>query len=358
MDLSAFLSQVLASLLSFFGMKNQSDKNVEAVRETNQTNYKIAQETNAANVEQAELAYKRSLPTAQVAQMMQAGMSKYGALSALQGGGSYTAPTLQSAHMDAPQQNIDFNALADRLANIPANTRQSNMVKEQTTALIKEQQRKDEELRIAIERHNQEMEFNRNEELRKQYGQNVVEMTDKLRARVERLIADKRVDRNNLTSLDSLVKSLDLDKDEYWRNAPASARDSVFEYVRGMAAEDRANRSQSNSDRAAQDTHSLSEENLRRLRLSNKDYEDEKSARLKEYAAREKAAILESLMTDSGITREQLQQSIEFDKDSDGNLIPKIRQKAAEDVNAFWNRILNYIPIRALAQVLRIILAK
>ena len=346
--LAAIIASLVSGLFGFYGSKNQSESNVQSVKDTNETNYKIAQETNAANVEQAELAYKRSLPTAQVQQMMQAGMSKYGALSALQGGGSYTAPTLQSAHFDAPQENVDFNALAERLQNIPANAQQANMVKEQTNALIQDQRRKDEELRIAIEKHNQEMEFQRNEEMRKQYGQNIVEMTDKLRSRVEDLIAKKNADRSTLTTIESLVKTLDLDSDPYWRNAPASARDSVFEYVRGIAAEDRANRSQNNADRAAQDTHDISRQNLKDLKLRIEDYKAEKDAREKEYKLRELRADLESVLAEDDITLYDFQRSLEFD--SDGNV--KLTRRVSERVKRAWSRIADTIGVRLLGDLL------
>lgn len=353
--LAAIIASLVSGLFGFFGSKNQSDTNVQAVKDTNESNYNIAQQTNAANVEQAELAYKRSLPTAQVQQMMQAGMSKYGALSALQGGGSYTAPTLQSAHFDAPQENVDFNALAERLQNIPANAQQASMVREQTSALIQDQRRKDEELRIAIEKHNQEMEFQRNDELRKQYGQNVVVMTDKLRSRVEDLIAKKKADRTSFNTIQDLVNTLDLDNDPYWRNAPASSRDSVFEYVRGLASENRANR-------AAQDTHDtnvLNRENVRlaidRGRAEFKQWQSESNARQKEVHLREIAADLNILRSEIGLADDEAKTYLYYVRDIVSGKLKKDEVardlgKTAQLFDDFWNGLFKIIPLNALSK--------
>ena len=94
-------------------------------RQINETNLKISRETNAANREmvemqnkaaaqEAEKAYQRSKPTTQVGNMMQAGMSRAGAINALNGGGSYTPAPVNVSQDEAPEmQTTDFSGLAN-----------------------------------------------------------------------------------------------------------------------------------------------------------------------------------------------------------------------------------------------------
>ena len=94
-------------------------------KQTNDMNYKIAQETNQANREmvemqnkaakdEAELAYKRSSAPNQVGLMTSAGMSRAGAINALNGGGSYTPAPVNTSQDQAPQmQTTDLSALAN-----------------------------------------------------------------------------------------------------------------------------------------------------------------------------------------------------------------------------------------------------
>lgn len=121
---------------NLFGSAITAAASAANTRQTNEMNYKIAQETNAANREmvemqnaaaqkQADLAYSRSQASNQVNLMRAAGMSRAGAINALNGGGSYTpapvnvsqdtAPTMQAADLSA-LSNIGqaFESLAQR----------------------------------------------------------------------------------------------------------------------------------------------------------------------------------------------------------------------------------------------------
>lgn len=358
--IATLLVGLFGGLLGLAGSAINSSVNKKATDETNATNLQIAQETNAANVEQAELAYQRSLPTAQVQQMMQAGMTRAGALSALQGGGSYTAPTLQSAHMEKPEQNLDFNALAERLTNIPANVQQSRMVKEQTDALIAEERRKEESARQQLEEHNQRMEFARNEEIRKQYGHDAVVMTDKLRSRIDELITKKGVNRDSLDSEQALVNALGLERDPYWQNAPSSARNSVLDYVRGIAAENRANaanaranRQQNNADRAADDTHNISRQQLSDLKDRADDYRSEKDARQKEYKLRELRAQFETIAAEYDLSIAELRKNFYIDDNGQ----PKLHTKRSQNAKEFWNMVAKVLPLETLGDLLRGVLS-
>lgn len=70
---------------------------------TNQANLRQVEMQNKAAKEEAELAYKRSLPTNQVGNMMAAGMSRAGAINALNNGGSYTPAPVNAGQSQAPQ---------------------------------------------------------------------------------------------------------------------------------------------------------------------------------------------------------------------------------------------------------------
>lgn len=124
--------------------------NVINTQQVNKANQQLTEQTNAANVAmvreqnraaalEAEKAYQRSLPTNQVANMMSAGMSRAGALNAINGGGSYTPAPVNVAQNEAPQmQGVDFSALANVGMAISAQKSQERMQKEQIKAQAKE----------------------------------------------------------------------------------------------------------------------------------------------------------------------------------------------------------------------------
>lgn len=115
----------LGFLGNIFGSAISSAASVANTRQVNEMNYKIAQETNANNrllvqmqneaaKQEAELAYKRSSAPNQVSLMRAAGMSRAGAINALNGGGSYTPAPVNTSQDSAPQmQAADLSALAN-----------------------------------------------------------------------------------------------------------------------------------------------------------------------------------------------------------------------------------------------------
>ena len=351
MATSAIIMLILG-LLSVAATATGIGVNMQQTQKTNETNYKIAQETNASNVEQANLAYQRSLPINQVRNLQDAGYSRIGALQSLSGAGSYTAAPIQSAQMQAPQVDLaSMGSALDRLNNVPANTEQMQLIDAQRNALAVDTQTK-----LNQDKRNQELhEFNI---WRQGYDKNTALMLDSASSKIANALIDSGKTMQDFKDFESMIRDLGLDKDKDIRNLTYIARQQLEDGVRSKFDTERARQAQENANRAALDVHNISEEQFRQIQLHNKDFEDEKNARLKEYVAREKAAILQQLLSDSGITREQLEQDIEFDKDENGNLTPKIRQTASENVNAFWNRLLTYIPVRALAQILRIVLGK
>lgn len=92
---------------------------------TNKKNEQLARMQNAFQKQENELAYQRAKPTNQVSQMMQAGMSKAGALNAINGGATYQPAPITSATAQAPQ--IDLSSAFDGLLQIGENAKQRKL---------------------------------------------------------------------------------------------------------------------------------------------------------------------------------------------------------------------------------------
>lgn len=363
-----FLMFGLPAILSVAGIAASTIGNSVATEKTNQTNVDIARETNAANAEQADLAYQRSLPINQVADLMAAGMSKPAALNKLSGGGTYTAPVMQSAQA----QSQDFSSLSqlseigERLQNVPANVQQRKLVDEQIAALKQETQQK----KIAFEREMQEraqrMLFEKNEELRKQYGQKAVEASDKLRSKIVDLATSKGVPLSSLRSEDDLLKLGVGDLPE-WKNAPAMARDNALAYVRSNASEYRAqsaeNRTQDDWNYhkefiRTQEFEKLLNENTK-LRQQNLEWFDSVSSRwLERMKHNQEVAewfnsadirnasndvqrinlIAEKKMAQLNLSKEELKNSFRWQwNDKTQNYEPTLIEQSASKARDFWN---------------------
>lgn len=94
----------------------QSKQNKELTEKTNETNLQIAQEANAAQAAENEKAYERSKAGNQVGLLMQAGMSRAGAINSLNNGGSYTPAPINTAQMQAPQN--DYSGVQQALSGL------------------------------------------------------------------------------------------------------------------------------------------------------------------------------------------------------------------------------------------------
>lgn len=109
--------------------------NVKMQRETNATNMQIAREQNAAAAAESEKAYERSKATNQVRLMQDAGMSKAGALNAINGGGSYQPAPVNAGQAQAPQ--IDLTHAFDGMITAAENNKQRKAAEDLQTAQIK-----------------------------------------------------------------------------------------------------------------------------------------------------------------------------------------------------------------------------
>lgn len=107
-------SSALGLIGSVINTHQVNEANKQMVRETNEANRQMVEMQNKAAKEEAELAYKRSSAPNQVNLMRAAGMSRAGAINALNGGGSYTpAPVNTSQDSAATMQTTDLSALAN-----------------------------------------------------------------------------------------------------------------------------------------------------------------------------------------------------------------------------------------------------
>lgn len=338
---------ILATIFGVAGGIAQSVQNRDAQHEANETNLEIARETNAANAEQAELAYKRSLPITQLNDMMSAGMSKPAALQKLAGGGSYTAPTMQSAQVGP--ENLDLSAIAERIGNIPSNVAQSQMVTQQLDDMKAIARQRDEELRMKQEQHRlemleryQRMDNEQREELRKQYGQDVLESVDKLRSRVVEAAREKNIPLSSLQSEDDIARL--LADDDSWKNAPALARDNIITYVRSnaldsrqRAAESRAAEMHNKDVRAKDDAHRLSIQTEKRVKQEVREYLSSSDTRERQQHVENISAKLAETIAEQESLRSEYERGDLFYKDEDGYWHLTDRGRSSSAMKQFFN---------------------
>lgn len=111
------LGQLVASNASIINTRQTNEINKQLVRETNEANRQMVEMQNKAAAAESEKAYQRSKASTQVTNMMQAGMSRAGAINALNGGGSYTPAPVNVSQDTAPQmQTTDFTNLGQIFA--------------------------------------------------------------------------------------------------------------------------------------------------------------------------------------------------------------------------------------------------
>lgn len=276
--LAVLASAIIAGVIGYAGnvatnnanqqiTESTNAANASNVEQTNATNLQIARETNAANVEQANLAYQRSRPINQIYDMMQAGMSKQGALNKLAGGGTYVPATVVGATMQpyerkSPIFQNPLGGMSDiirSLGDVPQNVMQQ------------------ETIQTNLEKTRQELEFARNEERRRQqahdldmdekiYNKWQRESMDNFMSLMENAAQEKNIQPKPNQSMHEYVRELGLQDNADYKKLPASARQRAFEHFKQAQEEKRAQRS-------ADDTHKLSE--IHSL-LSKLDYDEKK----------------------------------------------------------------------------------
>lgn len=321
----------------------QNISNKKSVEDTNSTNLQINQQTNSSNVEQAELAYRRSLPTEQVRQLMDAGYSRAGAINSLTGAANYTPPLLQSAHLDAPL--MDFSQMSsafERLNSIPSNVEQFDLIQAQRHALEIDTQNKINQDNRAQELHDFNM-------WRQRYDKNTALMLDSGSSKVANALLDSGKTIEDFKDFESMIRDLNLDKDKDIRNLNFIARQQLEDGVRAKFDSETARRQQQNVNRAADDKHSIDVQQLQQLSEDYNNSVKEHRTQDSERLVREGTAKILRLANMRGISDEELKNSIYFNSDGE----PKLNQEVRERMRDFWSYVGSILPIEYLGDILR-----
>lgn len=361
------LAIVLSAIIGVVTTVATNKSNEQNVEDANEANLESVRETNASNVEQANLAYQRSLPVNQVKNLMDAGFSRAGALSKLTGGGTYSAPVLQSGTSMAKQNDYSGIASAfERLSDIPSNVEQHKMVKLQRASLEQEMLlREQDEIR--------KRELHEFEVWNKTLGKEATTKLNSLASYIVSKAADLNINLDEIDSIDKLVKKFDLGNNVDWRTMPHIARNQVLQAVQTQHAENRARQTAEDAHRAsddahisAQDKHEIDQQSIKKLKLEVQDFANESTARNKEYKARQVRATMQQ-MVDMYELNMNLQQALQvFEFDDDGNIkfgdngLPIFKDEKTAGVNKqwsqvrmFWNAMFELFPVKLTADLFK-----
>lgn len=292
--------------------------NVKMQRETNATNMQIAREQNAAAAAESEKAYERSKATNQVRLMQDAGMSKAGALNAINGGGSYQPAPVNAGQAQAPQ--IDLTHAFDGMITAAENNKQRNL------------QEKLAKMQIKATEDAQKAQFEENEKQRK-HDVLMKDVDAANQTQHDYLEYEKHKDNYNLS-----LKRYNLDKDISEQLTPRQAR-VLDATVSKLSAEANLTRTQKN-DLA-----------YRIAEYQSKEYKTVRDAK----------NLLEGLQADFDykITNKSfsdyLNENYDYDEET-GEYIPKQWQSNANKVQqgarVIWNTIFELFPVNVLLEAL------
>lgn len=142
-------ANLFGGVLNWFGQRDTNRTNVQMARETNEFNARLVEKQNAAAEAESEKQRAYESATAQVARLRAAGMSKAGALGAINGAGGYSPAPVNVAQAQAPQTQapvMDLSGLSNALQGMAQlqeqkrvntevinNTKQNTLKQEQET---------------------------------------------------------------------------------------------------------------------------------------------------------------------------------------------------------------------------------
>lgn len=192
-------SGILGTLGSVINTSQVNKTNLEIADKTNRANRDLVEMQNKAAKQESELAYQRSKPTTQVGNLMQAGMSRAGAINTLNGGGSYTPAPVNASQDSAPtMQTTDFSALSNIVQAFAQRSQQKHDEKMQAKQLAaaKEQQK----AQLDLEREKLDLERNKFDETAGQNAalRNLWQQESELK-KVENKLANLRYDIESAT---------------------------------------------------------------------------------------------------------------------------------------------------------------
>lgn len=166
-------ANLFGGVFNWFGQKETNRTNVQMARETNAFNERLVEKQNAAAAAESEKQRAYESATSQVARLRAAGMSKAGALGAINGAGGYTPAPVNVSQAQAPQTQapvMDLSGVANALQGMAqlheqkrVNTAVINNTKQNT--LKQEQETRKEEL----EANAQELLNSANSEVRENF---------------------------------------------------------------------------------------------------------------------------------------------------------------------------------------------
>lgn len=113
---------MIPAFLKAFATIFSNVANVSQQRKNNAAQERLVRIQNAAASRESSKAYEISTPVNQVREMQQAGMSKAGALNAINGGGSYNPAPVNVASPQAPQ--VDLSNMFDGFIQVGENAKQ------------------------------------------------------------------------------------------------------------------------------------------------------------------------------------------------------------------------------------------
>lgn len=153
--------------------KKQREANLQGIRETNATNERLVDKQNAAAAAEAEKQRAYESAPAQVSRLRSAGMSKAGALGAINGAGGYTPAPVNAAQAQAPTQEyqqIDFSGITNALQGM-AQLSEQKRVNDAVISKTKADEHKSdvEAQKLEIEKKAEELMHSSNEEIRKNF---------------------------------------------------------------------------------------------------------------------------------------------------------------------------------------------
>lgn len=369
------LGNLVGAIGNIVSSKKNREVNEKLTRETNENNRKMQESANATNLqiadnanalqrEESEKAYERSKAGNQVNLMTQAGMSRAGAINALNGGGSYTPAPVNTAQVGAskdevPQGNpTDFSGLINAFASLSANQAQYRNTKAQIKAQAEAQERE-----IQAQRDAQEREIRWQRE--KWSAENA-------RAEYEQTLKKLSVDaRNAASAIESFANPADYDTPAAYRKALYLKADpnqrkyfDNADFTNALDLYHAANASAKSvaaSTEGTKATTAYTKADTKRIQQVTKQLKAEfdewnsitgKDSREAELQARKVHADLLKLADEYDYNiKESDYQALVSDQIPDG---PSISSQA----NEFWREVFRCIPLESLAQILRLIMKK
>lgn len=352
--IGGFLNFLLGMFTNSFNAQNIAETNASnerSVRETNQTNLQISRETNDANAAQAHAAYLQSLPETQVRDMISAGISKGAALQKVAGGGTYTAPVMQPATMQASQKQAfqadtgAIQAAIDRWSSIPSNVIQRKL----------QQQEMD---KIRMEMFHAEQEEKRKQELhdyevwQRQYGKDIATITDAFNSKIMAKVAEGSINLDNISSKHQFINAFGLANDKDWIKLPKIVQDKFFNDTLLQAKELRDIQSSDDSHQSAIDAHKAAEQNIKQLKAHYEQWKKEQNARDKELKNRELEADIRSIMLDMQYHDEDLKRDFKFERGKDGHIRMTPHAGISAVANEFWKTLGSIIGLDYVGDIL------